>query len=73
MSDPFRAFVERMAALTTPRDPEELEKRRDMMKRDGYDDEITDDDVIADLSINSMEDEASALWRLIEDARGLLK
>jgi hypothetical protein len=70
MSDPFRAFVERVARLTLPRDPEELQKWRDALEADAG---TPDEDVLDDLPSDLMEDEASALWRLIEEARELLK
>jgi len=70
MSDPFRAFVERMARMTTPRDPEQLQKWRDAHEQ--ATDDFTDEEVLDDLPSDFMEDEAHAFWRLIEEARKLI-
>ena len=69
MSDPFRAFVERVARLTTPSDPEQLQKWREDLEADA---DTSDEDVLDDLPSDHMEDEARAFWRLIREARKLI-
>jgi len=77
---PVQKFVEHMARLTTPFDAEhfsgsEREAVRKQAERDG--EELTDgqvtEELVADLSNDFCFDEATAFWRLIQEARELIK
>jgi len=76
MSDEFRQFVEKLARLLVPEDEvEEMQERREQAARESGRpvDEVTDEDVIVNADDEFLCSETQALWRLIREARELLK
>lgn len=76
MSDKFRQFVEKLARLLVPEDDvEEMQERREQVARESGRrvDEVTDEDVIVNADDEFLCSETQALWRLIREARELLK
>ena len=76
MSYNFRQFVEKLARLLVPEDDvEEMQERREHAARESGRpvDEVTDEDVIVNADDEFLCSETHALWRLIREARQLLK
>jgi len=76
MSDKFRQFVEKLARLLVPEDDvEEMQERREHAARESGRriGEVTDEDVIVNADDKFLCSETQALWRLIREARELLK
>ena len=76
MSDKFRQLVEKLARLLVPEDEvEEMQERREQAARESGRpvDEVTDEDVIVNADDEFLCSETQALWRLIREARQLLK
>ena len=76
MSDEFRQFVEKLARLLVPEDDvEDIQERREHAARESGRPvgEVTDEDVIVNADDEFLCSETQALWRLIREARQLLK
>ena len=76
MSDEFRQFVEKLARLLVPEDDvEDIQERREHAARESGRPigEVTDEDVIVNADDEFLCSETLALWRLVREARELLK
>jgi hypothetical protein len=74
--DKFREFVRKMARLLVPEDDVEdmRERRKETARETGCPVvQVTDEDVIVGADDNFLCGEALTLWRLIREARELLK
>ena len=72
----FREFAEKIARLIVPEDDDEgMRERRSQAAREAGCpiEEVTDEDVVAETDDEFLSSEALALWRLIREARELLK
>ena len=76
MPDEFRQFVKKLARLLVPEDDvEEMQERREHAAHESGRPvgEVTDEDVIVNADDEFLCSETQALWRLIREARQLLK
>ena len=76
MSDKFREFVEELAHLLVPEDDvEDMQERREQAAHESGRsvDEVTDEDVIVNADDEFLCSKTQALWKLIREAREILK
>lgn len=75
MTDKFEQFVRDMAALKTPDDPSELERRRELYAKE-YDvpvETTTNEDAIEMITGDEEYEDARTFWEMICQARKLLE
>ena len=75
-SDKFKELVEKMARLLVPEDDvEDMRERRQQAARETgcLVEQVTDEDVIVNANYEFLCGETLTLWRLIREARELLK